>query len=543
MQPTRTWSLVAAGLLSAGLASSIQGCEGSIGGTDTVVPPVDPEASCSVTSAPIRRLTPVEYQNTIGALFPGVTPPSEAPLPDSRIDGFVGHADGQSVSALGVQRYESLAESIASAAAASPASWAPCTDDSEDCVVDTALELGFRAYRRPLEPVEEASLTSFASNAYAAYGRAEALELVIRGLLESPSFLFRPEIAPAGSTGVVALGDYEMASRLSYFFLDTMPDDALFDAASRGELATDAGLEAQARRLLADPRARPILTGFFAEWLRLYEIEELALDAAVFPELDEALRADLEASARLFLDKALWDDDSWQSLMTGSYGFVNDRLAPIFGVEAPGSSELVLVELDPSERRGVLTQPALLASTSHGISHSPIYRGVTMLDSVLCQKMPAPPPGILDDFEPLDVPPEELCTVRDRVSKTHTVGSCQSCHASIDGAGFSFEAYDALGRYRTEENGCAIDSSGNFPDTIGEVSGPIDMVEKLVESEVVAACSTTHLVRYALGRSEREGDRCEIEALAVSMRQGDSLQETIVGMVMSPSFRSRRGEN
>lgn len=543
MHSTRTWTLFAAGLVSAGLASAVQGCEGTIGGTDTLIPPVDPTGSCSVTASPIRRLTPAEYQNTISALFPGVAMPSEAPLPDSRIDGFVGHADGQSVSALGVQRYQSLAESIAAAAAANPASWAPCGDESEGCVVDIALELGFRAYRRPLEAAEESSLTAFASNAYAEHGATEALELVVRGLLESPSFLFRPELAPAGSSGVVALDDYEMASRLSYFFLDTMPDDALFDAASRGELATDAGLEAQARRLLADPRARPILTGFFAEWLRLYEIEALALDAAVFPELDEALRADLEASARLFLDKALWDDDSWQSLMTGSYGFVNDRLAPIFGVDAPGSSELVLVELDPSERRGVLTQPALLASTSHGISHSPIYRGVTMLDSVLCQRMPAPPPGILDDFEPLDVPPEEICTVRDRVSKTHTVGSCQSCHASIDGAGFSFEAYDALGRYRTEENGCAIDSSGHFPDTIGEVSGPIDMVEKLVESDVVAACTTTHLVRYALGRSERDTDRCEIEALAVSMREGDSLQEMIVAMVMSPSFRSRPGEN
>lgn len=180
MQPTRTCSLIAAALLGAGLASSIQGCEGSIGGTDAVLPPVDPEASCLVTGAPIRRLAPIEYQNTIGALFPGIPLPSETPLPDSRIDGFVGHADGQSVSALGVQRYQSLAESIASAAATSPASWAPCTEDSEDCVVDTALELGFRAYRRPLEPAEEASLTSFASNAYAAHGRTEALELVIR---------------------------------------------------------------------------------------------------------------------------------------------------------------------------------------------------------------------------------------------------------------------------------------------------------------------------------------------------------------------------
>src|SRR5690606_3492250 len=149
----------------------------------------------------------------------------------------------------------------------------------------------------------------------------------------------------------------------------------------------------------------------------------------------------------------------WESLMTGSFGYVNDRLAPIFGVPAPGSDALSLMELPTGERRGVLTQPGLLASTSHGIQHSPIYRGVTMLSSILCIDMPAPPPGILDDFEPEQLPPGEVCTVRDQIAKTHTVGTdCQGCHSQIDGAGFAFENYDALGRFRTSENGCDVDA-------------------------------------------------------------------------------------
>src|SRR5690606_26192114 len=140
-------------------------------------------------------------------------------------------------------------------------------------------------------------------------------------------------------------------------------------------------------------------------WLRVYKLESLGLDPNAFPEFDEALRADLERSAQAYLDKALWEDDSFESLFGGTFGFVNDRLAPIFGVDPPGTDELVLVELDSSQRRGVLTQPGLLASTSHGISHSPIFRGVTVLESVLCMPTPPAPPGVLDDPNPVDVPP------------------------------------------------------------------------------------------------------------------------------------------
>jgi hypothetical protein len=325
-----------------------------------------------------------------------------------------------------------------------------------------------------------------------------------------------------------------------------MPDEALFAAAEAGELSSDDGLRKHALQLLKDPRARPILTGFFAEWLRLYSLEQLALDPATFPELDEAMRADLDRSAQLYLDKVLWEDDSYQSLATGHFGFVNDRLAPLFGVEQPGTDELVLVQLPPDQRSGVLTQPALLAATSHGIAHSPIYRGVTMLENILCSKIPAPPPGILNDFEQIDAPTGDVCTVRDQIAKTHTVGEgCQGCHAAIDGAGFTFENYDALGRYRTTENGCAVDASGSFPGTLGDVTDAIDMASKLADSDEAATCMASNLYRYALGRSEVSGDQCYVEAIRDAMRDsGGSLQEMVIALVMSPAFRNRpAGDN
>ncbi len=543
---TRLVGLVALSALTFGTAA---GCLGTIGdggsGAAGAGPGVDPQgASCSPTADPIRRLTPAEYQNTVASLFPGVGLPALVPLPDGRIDGFVGHTDGQSVSALGVQAYEEMAVAISVAAVADLAAWAPCTEDSAACLSELALDLGRRAYRRPLDGEEVTALETLASSSYAEFGMQEASELVVQALLQSPLFLYRPEVGLGAEDGatVAPLDDWEMASRLSYFFLDDMPDGELVAAAEAGELVADEGLELHARRLLDDPRARPVLTGFFAEWLRVYKLDELALDPNAFPEFDETLRADLEASTFLFLDKVLWQDDSWESLMTGSFGFVNDRLAPVFGVAAPGTDELTLVELSASERRGVLTQPGLLASTSHGIQHSPIYRGVTMLSSVLCNEMPAPPPGILDDFEPVDVPADEVCTVRDQIAKTHTVGNdCQGCHAQIDGAGFAFEHYDALGRFRTEENGCEVDASGTFPGTLGDVTDAIDMADKLAASEDAATCMAAHMFRFGLGRSEVRGDQCMIDAMTDAMLGGSgSLREMVVALVLSPAFRTRR---
>ncbi len=527
-----------AGLVMAGVG--LGACTGDIGENPAPGPKTQSE-TCSPTADPIRRLTVDEYRNTVAELLPGVPLPAQLPVPDERTGGFVGQAAGQSVSALGVQRYEELATTIGESAAASMGTWAPCLGESVDCVKQIARELGYRGYRRPLTAEETAALEAFATSVHADFGPDAAVALVVQAILESPSFLYRPEVGLAPADGIAALDDFEMASRLSYFFLDSMPDAQLFAAAEAGLLTTDEGVEAEARRLLQDPRARPVITGFFAEWLRLYKIEELALDAAAFPEYDEQLRLDLARSVELYLDKAVWEDDAWASLMTGSYGYVNDRLAPLFGVPAPGTTELVYTDLDPAQRKGVLTQPALLAATSHGIAHSPIYRGVTMLDAILCDAKPAPPPGILDDLEEVPVAPGEVCTIRDGIEKTHTVrAECQGCHQSIDGAGFTFESYDALGRFRTEENGCAVDSRGNFPGTLGEVSGAIEMAEKLAESDVPMQCVATHLFRYASGRQELTGDGCEIDALTEAMKSSSgSLQETIIQMALSPAFRSR----
>lgn len=498
--------------------------------------------------APLRRLTAEEYRNTLTDLFRGVDVDGVNPVPEERIHAFENDVLAQPPSALAVERYADDAEKVAAAAVERLESWAPCASDEAmapaDCAASMAEDLAFRAYRRPLDEMEGARVRGFAREMVEAYGLRDGAETLVAALLESPHFLFRPEFGTEtpGSTGGVELDPYEVASRLSYLFLKSMPDEALFAAAADGRLSTADGVEAEARRLMQTERARGAVVDFFWEWLGLYQLENLSLDDETFPEFDGRMRRDLVTSTRRFLETAIWEDDAYESLMLGHFGFVNDRIAPLFGVPAPGSEQMQRVELSATERRGILTQPGWLAATSHGIGHSPIFRGVKVLDRVLCSPAPPPPPEVLDSVGgPADDP--EICTTRDHVAETHSSGStCEACHALIDGAGFTFENYDALGRWRTTENGCPIDATGRvpLPGPADEISGPMDLAQSLAESREVADCFAQHFVSFAMGRRAPRADACQVEALAEPLLNGQgSLQDMMIAFVRSPAFRGR----
>ena len=496
------------------------------------------------TAAPLRRLTGAEYRNSVQDLFAGVELPAVEVPADARQDGYTTVAAGQAPSALSVEQYQRSAQTLANVAMAERGTWAPCTADSDACAKETLESLAERAYRRPLQAVEREQIATLVAAANAWGGPAAALVAGLEAILQSPTFLYRPEFGAAQPIGAaVALTDYEVASRLSYFLTATLPDATLLQAAERGDLSTDSGLRAQAERLLADPRARPVMNDFFAQWLRLERLDSLALDPALFPEFDQQLRADLKQSVLRFVDYALWEVDSFDFLMSGEMGFVNDRLAPIYGVASPGGEALTLIGLDSTQRRGLLTQPGVLTASSHGTRHSPILRGVTMLDSILCSPVPAPPPGIFDMNEDADVDSSQICTTRDDVTLSHTSGAtCQGCHKAIDGAGFAFEHYDALGRYRKEENGCPIDATASFAaaDLAGDLADAVTLAPLLSQSRTVQQCFGQQLFRFALGRKESTNDRCQIAAVAEELQAGDdSLQRLVVKLVLSPSFRSR----
>lgn len=548
----RRTSAIAACLLLAGCLGSLEsGPAGPVGSSRVPVdPPIvacDP-AEVRPDGATLRRLTPTEHRNTLRDLFPGVALPAITLAPDSIVGGFDNQEGGQTVSSLLTEQYHRAAGDVARAASAALDAWAPCTTDDAACAARIAETLAMRAQRHPLDAEERALYVDFVETARVELGLADAVSMLIEALLQTPRFLYRPELgdgALGAPEGLVALDGFEAASRLSYFLWRTMPDTALWDAAAAGELATPEGLEAHARRMLDDPRAHETIADLHAQWFQLRALDDVALDPALFPGWGEPMRADLRASAERFLDDAFWEEGSVEALFGGSYGYVNDRLAPVLGVAPPGSDSLVRVELDPAQRAGILTQPGWLAYHAKPAVHSPIFRGVFVLEHVVCSPTPPAPPGADAMSEPL--PPDVVVNTRERTERSHT-GRCASCHQRIDGAGFLFERYDALGRFRDTEHDLPIDASGvllGAGDADGPLDGAIELADRLGQSRQVRECVSRHYLRYALGRGTAgDGDRCQIAALAdgLDATSGDP-RELVIAIATSPSFRYRTLES
>ncbi len=501
------------------------------------------EADYRPAAAPLRRLTPDELHASIESLFPGVPIPELEVTGDARVDGFDNNALSQGVSPTNIESFNRMAERVGALVAADR-SWWPCDPATGEaaCGETIALAVGERAYRRPLDATEIARMSAFFETLRVELGFDGAVAAYVSGVLESPSFLYRPELGdpslPAPD-GLVALAGHELATRLSYLLWGDLPDEPLLTAAEAGELTSPAAIEAQTRRMLEDPRARAIVERFHRSWLGLDRLDELALDAERYPELDGALRRDLQASVAAFVNDAFWEEGSSRALFEGRQGYVNDRLAPLMGVSAPGTDELVPVTLPQSERAGILTQPGVLASTSHGVGHSPILRGVLVLSSVLCTPPPPPPDGVnigIADDEPVD-DGGRLLTTREKLERTHGTAECATCHDAIDGIGFAFERYDGLGRFRLEENGVEVDPTGTLH---GEpVADALELGETLADDPQARECLATQWYRFALGRSEAEDDACEIRRLADTLGELDDPKEMLVALVTSNAFRFR----
>lgn len=492
-------------------------------------------------AAPMRRLTQREYVNTLTDLFEGTRVP-DVTLPGATQRGrFDTHAADQVVSPLLVERALANAETVAERVVADRA-WMDCGErDAVTCATEELPELYSRGFRRPLGTAELATVLSFYEDNRAEFGADDALRMSIEALLVSPDFFYRPEVGGGSGApdGYTALSDHELATRLSYLIWGTMPDDALRRAADAGQLTGDpAALEAEVRRMADDPRARASTEAFFAQWLELSRLE--VAHSSNIPEFDAAMRRDLHASVLRFADDAFWDEDSFEALMTGTFGYVNDRTATAFGVPAPGTDELTRVELDPSERAGILTQPGWLASGTHGAAHSPILRGLFVVRSVLCDTIDAPPADVTTEL-PEDIP-EDVLTTRQAVEETHGTEACASCHARIDGAGFAFESYDGIGRFRTTENGVPVDPSAEIQgagDANGEYPDALSMIDSLSGSERVRECMVRQLYRFGTGRHDEPGDQCQVESLSERLAETDSPIDLLVALATSPSFRFR----
>lgn len=494
-------------------------------------------------SAPLRRLSNAEYRNTVVELLghgDAVQTATSNFVSETESLGFRNNAQFLGVPTLIAQQYMDAAEQIAEAVR-DDAGLLPCTPEAgaeATCATEFIRDFGSRAYRRPLGEAEIASFDSIYAAGAVEGGFETGIEWVVFSMLQSPQFLYRVELAEpeAGSASVPVTG-YEMASRLSYLLLQSMPDAELFAAAEAGELTTPEQIETQARRLLDDPKSGRVLE-FFEQWLDIDQLASLDRDPAVFPDLAANLPELLREETRAFVASLLESSNgSFQELLTAPYTFVNPALAEHYGLPAPSGTGF---ELSPApERSGILTQGMLLAHDKPTRT-SIVNRGKKIRLDLFCQIVPAPPNNVVIDLEGIG----EGLSQRERLAQHRSDPVCASCHRLLDPIGVVFEGFDAVGRPRSyDETGEPIDPASELTDTRdadGPITGVRDLAERLAQSNEVRECYARQSFRFFYGRELEDADRCsEAQLLSRFRDSGYNLRELLVALTQTDAFRFR----
>ena len=418
----------------------------------------------------------------------------------------------------------------------------PAADDEAACAREIFSTLARRAYRRPVAERDLAVLLDFYAQGRADGGFEAGIELGLRRLLASPEFLFRVERDPADAAPGTPyrVPDIELASRLSFFLWSSIPDDELLDLAAAGTLHRPDVLEAQTRRMLADPRAEALVENFAGQWLYLRNVRALTPDEDRFPDFGEALRRSFQRETELFFGSVLREDRSVLDFLTADYTFVNERLARHYGLPNVYGSHFRRVTLPGASRRGLLGQGSILAATAYPTRTSPVLRGKWVLENLLGTPPPLPPP---------DVPSLEETTgdgaalsMREAMEQHRANPVCASCHRLMDPPGFALEQFDAVGRYRTRnEANAPIDASGVLPDGTA-FEGAAGLREALLgRPDLFVTTLTEKLMIYALGRGVEHHDAPAIRAITRgAAADGHRFSSLILGVIKSPPFQMRR---
>jgi hypothetical protein len=397
-----------------------------------------------------------------------------------------------------------------------------------------------RAYRRPAEGSEVDRLMGFLTLAKSkGDGFEVGVKLALQAVLLSPHFLFRIELdEDPTSAQPRRLTDHELASRLSYFLWSSMPDDTLLDAAAAGALQDPDTVALHVDRMLKDPRAHSLVANFAGQWLETRAVDEVQ-PSAVFGPFTDALRADLKAETEQFFRTFLEEDRPLRDMLDADFTFLNDRLADHYGLPRPGSETLTRVSLpEGGFRGGILTQGAFLTITSHADRTSPVKRGQWVLAHLLCKAPPPPPPEV----ENLTETAVTGKTLRERMEQHRADPSCSGCHAVMDPIGFGLENYDAVGKWRTTDEGHPIDATGELPGGL-TFDGPTELAEIIKADPNFSACVARNLMMFGLGRGYSEKDFCAVREVAEAFdARGGRLSDLVHVLAQSELFTMRRGE-
>jgi len=361
-------------------------------------------------------------------------------------------------------------------------------------------------------------------------------------MLVSPHFLFHIErdASPTDPTAVHRITDVELASRLSYFLWNSMPDDRLLSLAERRQLSTPAVLDAEVARMLADPKSFALAENFAGQWLEIRNLDSIRPDPQKFPAWGPQLRDALKTETRMFFDNILRENRPITDFLNARYTYLNEFLAKYYGIDGVTGPEFRRVELTTDQRGGVLSQGSVLAVSSYPTRTSVVIRGKYILQNIL--GTPPPPP-------PANVPPLDedavgtAASLRAQMEKHRSNAICASCHSRMDPLGFGLENYDAIGRWRTQDGSFPVDSSGVLPSG-KSFSTPSEMRTVLTGMlPDFSRCLTQKMLTYALGRGLQRYDNPTIRTIDKRLAASNyGLRTLVLEVVRSLPFQSRRGE-
>ncbi len=411
-----------------------------------------------------------------------------------------------------------------------------------DCRRKILTDLATRAYRRPATVAEVEKLTRLADAAQARGNSAkDSLALSMQAILISPNFLFRIERQPAtASVASYRIGQYELASRLSYFLWASTPDDELMRCAARQTLHDPAVLSQQVKRMLKDPKAHALVENFGGQWLETRGLESVKPEARKFGEFDEHLRLLMRRETEMFLESVMSEDRSLIDILNGKYSFLNQRLAQFYGIPGVKGEEFRKVDLTGTPRGGVWTQGSVLTVSSYATRTSPVLRGKWILDNILNTPPPPPPPNVptLDDSKV-----GQSVSLRQQLEAHRKDAVCASCHSRMDPLGLGLENFDAIGAWRAKDGQVAIDASGTLPDG-RSFSGPDGLRDVLtMQKDQFAECVVDKMLTYALGRGLERYDRRTVREIAKKASVTNYKFSTVVlEIVKSMPFEMRQAE-
>jgi hypothetical protein len=507
-----------------------------------------PDCKGEETTGPrrLRLLTRAEYANSVADLL-FIQAPALDNLPvESVVDGFDNNARAAVVTNRHVDEYLTTSERLATTAIMQ-SRWRLATCAAGNgCDRTFVTGFGRRAFRRPLTADEERRYLLLFDAQVTGGVFEKGMELVLRAMLASPNFLYRSEVGERAPDGTYKLTGYEVATALSYLLWQTTPDDMLLEAARTGGLDQPAGIETQARRLLADRRARPAVGAFFRQWLGTDGFLFTNKDAAVYPRFSDAVRKAMIAEQDAFVSNVVFDGTgAFAELFTAEYVFADATLAGFYGLPAGGATPARTAVPGGAQRTrgGLLTLGAVLGAHAHSNESSPVRRGLFVRTRLLCQSLPPPPPNV--DVTPPGLDPR--LTTRDRFGRHTSEALCRTCHRLIDDVGFGFEQYDGVGAHRPMENGLPVDASGEVvglealtSDAVTKFVGPVQLGALVAASPNAQACLARQLFRYARGGENGDADACAIKKLQGLFTAGGlDIRKLLIEVVKQKSFVTR----